>query len=377
MAHRSPIFKYGSKATSKLNASELATQTLKAALVKHPIEKDTISTLYLGHARQANNGPNPARQVAYNNDLDIPAITVNQACASGLESIISGMKDIECQRADNVISGGVECMSATPYYIPKLRFGNKLGHQKIIDGMYQDGFHCPMANLVMGKTVEQFIAQEQKISRHDQDAFAQNSQQKYQKALSNNYFIHEKLNIELRGTTYSEDEYPRANSTLEKLAKLTAVFDTEKGTLTAGNSSGMTDGAAFALLSSKKSPTSLCEIIDYNRHSLNPNHMGLGPIDSIKKLLHKNSLSIQDIDLFEINEAFAAQAIACQKSLEIPDEKLNIWGGAISIGHPIGATGTRILGTLAWQMKTLNKELGVVSLCVSGGQGVSLLLKLS
>jgi acetyl-CoA C-acetyltransferase len=372
-AFRSPIGKFGG-ALKSLSAPKLASLTLKEALVRTQMSKP--DALLMGHARQAGAGPNSARQALIFAGLSesIPAWTINHACASGMSAVAQGMDRIFLNKAKNLWVGGVESMSSTPYLVPTARWGTKLGHQKIVDAMYQDGFHCPMADMLMGETVERFIAQERNISRQRQDEWAYRSHTKAFEAIQKGLFQDEILSIQHEKTSLAQDEAVRSDISIEGLSKLEAVF-TKDGTVSAGNASSITDGAAWLWLSQEKTSTTLCELIDYEVTALDPRKMGLGPVQSIQNLLKKNNLKIDDISRFEINEAFAAQVLACKDDLKIPDNKLNLNGGAIALGHPIGATGARILVTLIHQLKKQKESYGIASLCVSGGQGFSVLLK--
>lgn len=372
-AKRSPIAKFGG-AFQGLPAGKLAAETLKKAIEQSDYQNLSTDKVIMGHARQAGAGPNTARQATIFSGLSekIPAWTVNQACASGMAAVAQAFDRLRFSLDENIWAGGVESMSNTPYMLTEARWGKKLGNSKILDGMYQDGFHCPMADMVMGQTVEEFIAKEEKITRLEQDQFALQSQQRATE--SKELFKDEILPFE---GILDHDEHVRSDSSLEKLSQLKPVFDFSNGSITAGNASGITDGAAWLQLSNQEK--SSLQIVDYAMTALDPRKMGLGPIESIQVLLKKNQLTVEDVELFEINEAFAAQVIACQKALKIPMEKLNIRGGAIALGHPIGATGARITVTLAQTMLKSQKSdiYGVASLCVSGGMGFAILLKKS
>ena len=372
-AFRSPIGKFGG-ALKALSAPKLAALTLKEALLKTQMQNP--DAVLMGHARQAGAGPNTARQAVIFSGLaeTIPAWTINHACASGMSAIAQGMDKIFLNKARNLWVGGVESMSNTPYLVPSARWGTKLGHQKIVDAMYQDGFHCPMADMLMGETVERFIASERKISRKRQDEWAYRSHIKAADAIQKGFFKDEILAIHFEKTALDHDEAVRADTSLDSLSKLEAVF-AKDGSVSAGNSSSITDGAAWLWLSQEKTATTLCELVDYEVTALDPRKMVLGPVQSIQNLLKNNNLQTKDIAQFEINEAFAAQVLACQDDLKIPDDKLNLNGGAIALGHPIGATGARILVTLIHQLKKQKGAYGVASLCVSGGQGFSILVK--
>lgn len=333
----------------------------------------------LGHARQAGAGPNPARQAAIFSGLPdtVPAMTVNLACASGLMAVISAIEKIALGRASSIWAGGTESMSNTPYLLPGARWGYRMGNAKILDGMSQDGFHCPMSDMLMGETVERYIAQELHVTRDEQDAFALDSQKKADAAWTSGAFLDETFEIPPDGKNpgLREDEHRRGDTTLASLAKLPPAFDPKIGTITAGNSSGITDGAAFIHVSSTRNTHAMAEVIDFEVVALDPKRMGLGPVPAVQNLLARHQLKASDLEAVEINEAFAAQVLACQKTLQIPPEKLNPRGGAIALGHPIGATGARILTTLLHELKGKRGALGLATLCVSGGHGVALLVK--
>jgi len=371
-AYRSPIGKFGGS-LKKLTAGQLAGHTLQNAIAKSSFSNPDF--VIMGHGRQAGAGPNTARQATIFAGLadSIPAWTLNHACASGMSALVNGVEKILLSRAQNLWVGGVESMSNTPYLLPTARWGQKLGNQKVLDAMYHDGFQCPMANMLMGETVERFIASERKISRKEQDEWALLSHQRAADSWKNSLFNDEVLAVQHPLGQLSKDEAIREDASLEALAKLPAVFDKE-GTLSAGNSSAIVDGAAWLWISEKKQ-NSLAEILDYEVTALDPKLMGLGPVQSVQNILSRNGLKIEDIDSVEINEAFAAQMLACQRDLKIPTEKLNTRGAAIALGHPIGATGARIIVTLAHRLKGKSGALGIATLCVSGGQGYSVLLR--
>ncbi len=339
----------------------------------------TPDLVYLGHARQAGARPNPARQATIFSGLpeSVPAITFNQACASGMAAVIGAAEKIALGRAKSVYAGGVESMSNTPYLLMQGRWGLRMGNTEILDGMTQDGFQCPMANMLMGATVETYLAKELGISRKEQDEYALMSQIRAEKSWKEGLFAAETFEIQGDGKNQGlrEDEHRRGSTTIESLAKLPPVFDKTSGTVTAGNASGVTDGSAFLHLSGEKSSAMDVELLDYEMIGLDPKRMGLGPVESTKKLLARQGLQVSDLDAVELNEAFAAQVIACNRELKIPLEKLNVRGGAIAIGHPIGATGARILVTLNHVLKGKTGALGVATLCVSGGQGVAILVR--
>jgi acetyl-CoA C-acetyltransferase len=376
-ATRTPIGKFGGS-LKRFSAPQLATLALKEALKRAP-EAQTPDWVILGHARQAGGGPNTARQATIFSGLSetIPAVTVNLACASGLAAVITAIEKIALGKADSIWAGGTESMSNTPYLLTDARWGQRMGNGKILDGMIRDGFHCPMADMLMGETVEQYIAKELGITRQSQDEFALNSQKKADAAWRSGLFAAETFEIPAEGkfAGLKEDEHRKGDVTLQGLAKLPPVFDPKNGTITAGNSSGITDGAAFVHVSSLRLAHTMAEVIDYETVAIDPRKMGLAPIAAVQNLLKRQGLKIEDLEAIELNEAFAAQVLACQNALKIPSEKLNPRGGAISLGHPIGATGARILTTLLHQLKGKPGALGLATLCVSGGHGVALLVK--
>lgn len=376
---RTPIGRFGGS-LKRFSAPELATLCLKESLRRASNVMDSTPDLVvLGHARQAGARPNPARQAALFSGLPdtVPAITLNQACASGLASVIFGAEKIALGRARTVFAGGVESMSNTPYYLMDGRWGLRMGHAEVVDGMTRDGFHCPMADMLMGATVDTFLARESGISRQEQDAYALLSQQRAEHSWKNGLFAAETFSIEGEGKLpgLAEDEHRRGTTTLESLGKLPPVFDREKGTVTAGNSSGITDGSAFVRISDARDPGMEAEVLDYEMVGLDPRRMGLGPIEATRRLLERQGLQVGDLEAVELNEAFAAQVLACNRELRIAEDRLNVRGGAIAIGHPIGATGTRILVTLTHILKGKPGALGVATLCVSGGQGFAVLLR--
>jgi acetyl-CoA C-acetyltransferase len=378
---RTPIGKFGGS-LKHIPAGELAALALRECIKRvesSGVDARTPDLVYLGHARQAGARPNPARQATIFSGLpeSVPAITFNQACASGMAAVIGAAEKIALGRAKSVYAGGVESMSNTPYLLMQGRWGLRMGNTEILDGMTQDGFQCPMANMLMGATVETYLAKELGISRKEQDEYALMSQIRAEKSWKEGLFAAETFEIQGDGKNQGlrEDEHRRGSTTIESLAKLPPVFDKTSGTVTAGNASGVTDGSAFLHLSGEKSSAMDVELLDYEMIGLDPKRMGLGPVESTKKLLARQGLQVSDLDAVELNEAFAAQVIACNRELKIPLEKLNVRGGAIAICHPIGATGARILVTLNHVLKGKTGALGVATLCVSGGQGVAILVR--
>ena len=378
---RTPIGRFGGS-LKHLAAGELAALALKECMKRVEASGEKAHSpdwVMLGHARQAGARPNPGRQATLFAGLPetVPAMTLNQACASGMASVIAGAEKIALGRATSVYAGGVESMSNTPYFLMQGRWGLRMGNTEIIDGMTQDGFHCPMANMLMGATVDTYLAKELGISRKEQDEYALTSQRRADSAWISGAFRTEVFDIPEEGKNpgLKDDEHRRGSTTLESLAKLPPVFDKKEGTVTAGNASGVTDGAAFLHLSSTRNPSSEVELLDYEVIALDPKRMGLGPVESTKRLLARQGLQFADLEAVELNEAFAAQVLACNRELKIPAEKLNIRGGAIALGHPIGATGARILVTLSHILRGKSGSLGVATLCVSGGQGMAVLVR--
>ncbi len=381
-ATRTPIGKFGGS-LKRFPAGELAALALKETIARvnqasGEQEASAPDWVFLGHARQAGARPNPARQATVFSGLaeTVPAITFNQACASGMASVIAGAEKLALGRARTVYAGGVESMSNTPYYLMQGRWGLRMGNSEMVDGMTQDGFLCPMANMLMGATVDTYLARELGISRKEQDEYALLSQQRAEKAWKEGLFAAEVFAVagDSKSPGLAEDEHRRPQTTIESLSKLPPVFDST-GSVTAGNASGVTDGAAFLHLTAHRLPSSEVELLDHETIALDPRRMGLGPVEATRRLLARQGLSVNDLEAVELNEAFAAQVLACNRELRIPLERLNARGGAIAIGHPIGATGARILVTLSHILRGKPGALGLATLCVSGGQGVAILVR--
>ncbi|MCZ6598045.1 MAG: thiolase family protein [Planctomycetota bacterium] len=380
-ALRTPIGKYlGSFAD--LAAADLGTSVVTGLLGRAAIDPELVGELIFGNARQAGGGPNVARQISVRSGIPVatPAWTVNMACASGLKALDLAIESVALGKSDVAVAGGTESMSGLPFFLPKMRRGYRLGHAQVVDGMVRDGFFCPLAEMVMGETAEK-LAQEMDIPREEQDRFALESQKKAQAAMEAGRFESELSPVtvkERKGERVVDaDEHPRANSTLEGLAKLPPVFDTEHGTVTAGNSSGITDGAAALLVMSADKADELgLEPLAFADGSAQvgvaPKVMGLGPVPACRALEQANGTKLDGYDLIELNEAFAAQVLACDREMSLPIDRLNVNGGAIALGHPIGATGARIVVTLLHELKRRGGERGLATLCVSGGLGFAL-----
>ncbi len=382
-AVRTPIGKFGGSLAS-LTAADMGTVAAKAAIERAGIQPAQIEETIFGNARQAGGGPNPARQISIRSGVpqEVPAYTVNKACASGMKSIALGYQEIAVGNLECVLAGGTESMSRLPYYLEGARWGYRLGDQELVDGMYRDGFFCPLAKMVMGETAE-ILAGQYKISREEQDQFALVSQQRAAAAQVAGRFDSEIIPITIEGkkgaTVFARDEHLFADASMEKMAKLPPVFS-KTGTITAANSSGITDGAAAVVLASEKFTTQnnlkpLARILRATSAGVDPRIMGIGPVPAIRKLEQKHSLKLSGFDLVELNEAFAAQVLACDRELHFDRDRLNVNGGAIALGHPIGCTGTRITVTLLHEMLRRKARLGLATLCVSGGMGMALAIE--
>ena len=382
-AVRTPIGKFGGSFAS-LTAADLGEAAAKAALERSGLPPAAVDETIFGHARQAGGGPNTARQVSHRAGVpdSVPAFTVNKACASSLKAITLGALTIAAGENDVVLAGGTECMSATPYLLPRARFGMRMGDAEVVDAMYRDGFLCPLCGQLMGETAENLV-REYGILRAEQDAYALESQRRAAAASSAGRFSDEIVPVSVPGkkgsVTVSVDEHPRADSSLESLGKLPPVFD-PKGTVHAGNSSGITDGAAALVLGTEEEAKKagvepLARVAAWTSAGVDPARMGIGPVPAIRALLQKTKLALSDIDLIELNEAFAAQVIACARDLSLDPERLNVNGGAIALGHPIGATGARITTTLLHELRRRGAKRGIATLCVSGGMGMAVLFE--
>ncbi|MFZ0293061.1 MAG: acetyl-CoA C-acetyltransferase [Candidatus Sulfotelmatobacter sp.] len=381
-AVRTPIGKFGGSLAS-LTSVDIGAVAAKAAIERAGIQPEQVEETIFGSARQAGAGPNPARQISIRSGVpqEVPAFTVNKACASGLKSIALAYQAILLGDSSCILAGGTESMSRVPYYL-EARWGYRLGNQDLVDGMYRDGFFCPMAKMVMGETAE-LLAEHYKISREEQDEFALQSQARAARAITAGRFDDELVPVIIETkkgtTTFSSDEHPFTDATMEKLGKLAPVFS-KTGTVTAGNSSGITDGAAAVVLANEhfvktNNLKPLARISAVSSAGVDPRNMGIGPVPALRKLEDKHNLRLHEFGLIELNEAFAAQVIACDRELNFNRDRLNVNGGAIALGHPIGCTGTRITVTLLHEMLKRNTRRGVATLCISGGMGMALALE--
>lgn len=380
-AVRTPIGKFGGTLAS-WSAADLGVAVAKESLRRAGVAPEEIAEAIWGCARQAGGGPNVGRQITYRAGVPqtVPAFTVNQACGSGLKAIILAAQEVMLGRADAVLAGGTESMSRVPYFAEGARWGMRMGNAQLVDGMYRDGFADPLSGLLMGETAEN-LARQYEISREEQDQFALRSQQRAQAAIESGRFDDEVMALEVEGrkgrTNFARDEHYRAGTTLQDLAKLPPVFSKE-GTVTAGNSSGITDGAAALVVLSEEAAAKTkpqARIVDYEITGVAPEIMGIGPVPAIRTLLARQKLTLDQIDVIELNEAFAAQVIACDRDLGFDADRLNVNGGSIALGHPIGCTGVRITTTLLHEMQKREAKLGLATLCVSGGMGLALLLE--
>lgn len=381
---RTPIGKFGGT-LADWTAADMGVAVAKESLKRSRLSPDQIQDSIWGCARQAGGGPNVARQISYRAGIPdtVPAFTVNQACGSGLRAIILGAEQIMLGRARAVLAGGTESMSRVPYFAESARWGMRLGNKLLVDGMYRDGFNDPLSGLVMGETAEN-LARQYDISRDEQDTYALRSQQRAEAAINANRFDDEIVPVEIKGRKgdvklFARDEHYRPGASLESLNRLSPVFS-KNGTVTAGNSSGITDGAASLIVMGEDTlkecgADAEARIVDYEITGVAPEIMGIGPVPAVRALLARQKLSLDEIDLIELNEAFAAQVIACDRDLGFDPERLNVNGGAIALGHPIGCTGVRITTTLLHEMKKRKAQRGLATLCVSGGMGLALLVE--
>ncbi|MGB2078869.1 MAG: acetyl-CoA C-acetyltransferase [Vibrio sp.] len=366
-------------------ATEIGSQIIQHLLAQTQLSPDLVDEVILGQVLTAGAGQNPARQSSIKAGLPkaVPAMTINKVCGSGLKAIHLAAQAIACGDAEVIIAGGQESMSQAPYVLPKVRTGLKLGHSEMIDSMVHDGLWDAFNDYHMGITAEN-LAQKYDISRQAQDEFAYASHQKAVSAMESNRFVDEicPIAIKQRGgkvSHFSHDEQPRKETTLESLASLRPAFD-KAGSVTAGNASSLNDGAAMMLLMSEQKAKSLgipvmAKIKAYASSGVSPKIMGIGPVSATKLCLKKAGWDIDELDLIEANEAFAAQAISVNKALGWDTGKINVNGGAIALGHPIGASGCRVAVTLLHEMVKRDAKKGLATLCIGGGQGVALALE--
>lgn len=383
-AVRTPIASYGGS-LKNISSGHLAALVINEAIKRAQIERNLIDEVIMGEVRQTTESSNVARVASLRAGIpeSTPAYTVNRLCASGMQAVVSGVKDILLGDAEIVVAGGTESMSRSPIYLRNARFGEQT--PILVDSNTEAGQQPNEmygANLSMGMTAEN-VAERFGISREDQDYFAFESQARAKKAMESGRFQEEILPIEvkIRKETFifSKDEHPRGNTSLEKLAALKPVFK-QNGTVTAGNACGRNDGASSLVMMKRQKADDLglkplAKIVDWAVSGVSPEIMGIGPVPAVKKLLTRQKKTIHDIDLFELNEAFAAQALACIREFSLDHEKVNVNGGAIALGHPVGATGARIITTLLHEMMKRNQQFGIATLCVGGGQGMATMIE--
>jgi len=395
-AARTPIGRYGGSFRD-LHPAELGAVAARAAIERAGVDARDIDEVLMGHGRQAGSGPNPARQVGHRAGVphSAPAQTINKACASGLQAVASGAQSILLGESHVVLAGGIESMSRMPYLIDSIdaRWGHRMGNFTLVDAMYRDGFQCPLSDMIMGETAE-VLARQYGITREESDCFALDSQRKAQAAVEAGRFAREIAPVTLmpagRGgsarqtpTSVDRDEHPRGDTTLETLRKLPPVFgevDGHPGIITAGTSSGITDGGAALVLASadaaqERGLKPRARILGWASVGVDPRVMGIGPVPAIRKLCERTGLDVADFDLVELNEAFAPQVLAVLRDIPISADRLNVNGGAIALGHPIGCTGARILVTLLHELERRGGRLGLATLCVSGGMGMAMAIE--
>jgi len=388
-AARTPIGRFGGS-FKDVHAAELGMVAAKAALIRAGLGPSDVHEVLMGHGRPAGVGPNPARQVAYRAGVPhaAPAYTINKACASGMQALASGAQSIMLGESDVVLAGGIENMSRVPYLVDAAdaRWGHKMGHFQFVDAMYRDGFADPLSGLIMGETAE-VLARTYGITREESDQFALESQRKAEAAQRAGHFTREIAPVTIaekgKSIEVTADEHLRLGSTIEALRKLPLTFpkvDGYDGIITAGSASGITDGAAALVLASAdfaktRGLKPLAKLVGWASAGVDPRIMGIGPVPAIAKLKERTGLGVGDFDLVEINEAFAAQVLAVLKDVPIPAEKLNVNGGAIALGHPIGCSGARIVVTLLHELQRRGKTKGLATLCVSGGMGMAMAIE--
>jgi acetyl-CoA C-acetyltransferase len=408
-AARTPIGRYGGS-FKDLHPAELGAVAARAAIERAGLSAGDIDEVLIGHGRQAGSGPNPARQVGHRAGIPhrAPAQTINKACASSLQAIVSGAQAIMLGESAIVLAGGIESMSRMPYLIDAIdaRWGHRMGNFTLVDAMYRDGFQCPISNLIMGETAE-ILGRQHRITREQSDAFALESQRKAKAAMDAGHFAREIAPVTVPGSAGSDprriqrgsdpgsrgsdpdhividrDEHPRGDTTMESLRKLPPVFgdvEGQPGIVTAGTSSGITDGGAALVLASADAARARgvkprAKILGWASAGVDPRIMGIGPVPAIQKLTDRTGLRLDDFDLVELNEAFAAQVLAVLNEAPIQADRLNVNGGAIALGHPIGATGARIVVTLLHELERRGGKRGLATLCVSGGMGMALAIE--
>ena len=373
---------------SNLEATDLGGAVLKEALTRSGAAENDISEVIMGNGWQAGVGANPARVALHKAGMTmtIPAFSVNVRCGSGLRSVMLAADRIRLGDADAMLAGGMESATNAPYILKTARWGFRMGEQRVLDGLHADGFLCPISGKLMGEITEAGVVREFSITRAEQDEFAYNSHMKASSAMKKDYFKAEIVPIVVKDkkkgdVVLDKDESPREDTTIESLGRLPAIFAKDGGTITAGSSSALCDAASALVLADSqwakaKGLSPMAEIVSYSITSLDADNFPIAPVTSMKNALSAAGKSIEDMDLIELNEAFAGQVIACHRMLPFDMAKLNVCGGAIALGHPIGATGAKILTTLLYGLKREKKEWGMATACIGGGQGVAMVVKM-
>ena len=365
-------------------ATTLGAIVVAEAIRRAGIDADQVEEILMGNVLQAGLGQNPARQAALGANLStaVPAMTVNKVCGSGLKTVALAAQAIRVGDAECMVAGGMENMSRAPYLMDSGRYGYRLGHGQLVDVIIRDGLWCAFTDCHMGITAEN-VAKEWEVSRADQDGFAVASQRKAGDAINAGRFKDEIIPVPVarrkETVLVDTDEHPRPATTLDVLSGLRSAF-TKDGSVTAGNASGINDGAAaMVVMSASRAKaqglTPLARIRSYASAGVEPRVMGIGPVPAARKAMDKAGVGVRDVDLFELNEAFAAQSVAVSRELAIPEDRVNVNGGAIALGHPIGASGTRILTTLLYEMARRDVELGIAAMCIGGGQGIAMVVE--
>jgi acetyl-CoA C-acetyltransferase len=383
-ACRTPIGAFGG-ALKEVSAVDLGAIVIREAIARAGVPPADIGDAVMGCVLQAGNGMNVARQAGLKAGLpiDVPGETVNRVCGSGLQAVVHAVEAIRVGYVDAMVAGGTESMSSAPYLLKGARWGYRMGNGEAIDSMLHEGLTCAMGLTHMGITAEE-VATRYQVSRADQDAFAAESQSRAVRAIAEGRFKDEIVGVPVpqrKGdpVIVDTDEYPRAGTTVEKLAALKPAFKPD-GSVTAGNASGINDGAAAVVVTTAKKAQSLgtkplARIVSYASTGVDPRIMGIGPVPAVRKSLERAGLKIGDIDLFELNEAFAAQSVAVARELGLDSARVNVNGGAIALGHPIGASGARVLTTLIYALRARKLRYGVASLCIGGGMGIAMVVE--
>jgi acetyl-CoA C-acetyltransferase len=383
-ACRTPIGSFGG-ALKELSAADLGAIVIREAITRANVEARDIGDVIMGCVLQAGAGMNVARQAAIKAGVpvEVPAETVNRVCGSGLQAVVHAVEALKAGFISLVVAGGTESMSNAPYLLQGARWGYRMGNGDVLDSMLHEGLTCAMNGRHMGMTAEA-VAKRYTVSRPDQDAFAAESQARAERAVASGVFDREVVPVEVAQKkggplVVSRDEYPRAGTTVEKLAALKAAF-TKDGTVTAGNASGINDGAAALVVTTeawarKNGRSPLARILSYCTTGIDPMYMGMGPVEAIRQAVDRAGLTLRDLDVIELNEAFAAQSLAVVRELKLDPAKVNVHGGAIALGHPIGASGARVLTTLVHALKARDGGRGAASLCIGGGMGIAMVVE--